>query len=256
MRTAIYARYSTELQREASIEDQVRVCRRLIEVKGWTETAVYSDMAISGANHLRPGYQQLLRDLRLGEVDVVVAEGLDRISRDQEHVAACFKQAEYANAIIVTVAEGEISELHIGLKGTMAALFLKDLAQKTHRGLEGRVRQGRSAGGISYGYRVRRELTGDGSLSSGEREIDPTEAAVIRRIYRDQTNGHSTRRIAIDLNKEGIPAPRSGKGRRHLVVLDHRGRRETRDRNPDGVEPPTVCKASPGGSSAGTPPPT
>jgi len=128
MRAAIYARYSTELQREASIQDQVRICRRLIEGQDWTEVAVYSDMAISGANHQRPGYQRLLSDLRDCDVDVVVAESLDRISRDQEHVAAFYKQATYAGAIIVTVAEGHISELHIGLKGTMSALFLKDLA--------------------------------------------------------------------------------------------------------------------------------
>ena len=50
------------------------------------------------------------------------------------------------------MAEGEISELHVGLKGTMNALFLKDLAQKTHRGLEGRVRSGMSGGGLCYGY--------------------------------------------------------------------------------------------------------
>lgn len=46
----------------------------------------------------------------------------------------------------------------IGLKGTMSALFLKDLARKTHRGLEGRVRQGKAAGGLSYGYRLERAL--------------------------------------------------------------------------------------------------
>lgn len=49
---------------------------------------------------------------------------------------------------IVTVAEGEINELHVGLKGTMNALFLSDLRQKVRRGLEGRVRQGRSGGGL------------------------------------------------------------------------------------------------------------
>jgi len=40
---------------------------------------------------------------------------------------------------IVTLAEGDITHLHIGFKGTMNALFLKDLAEKTHRGLRGRV---------------------------------------------------------------------------------------------------------------------
>ncbi len=60
------------------------------------------------------------------------------------------------------MAEGAISELHIGLKGTMSALYLNELAQKTHRGPEGQVRDGKSAGGISYGYRARPELRPDG----------------------------------------------------------------------------------------------
>ena len=50
MRTAIYARYSTDLQREASIEDQVRICRQRIEREGWQFIATYSDAASSGAS--------------------------------------------------------------------------------------------------------------------------------------------------------------------------------------------------------------
>jgi hypothetical protein len=50
------------------------------------------------------------------------------------------------------VAEGEIPELHVGLKGTMNALFLKDLAAKTCRGLRGRVEKGKAGGGLCYGY--------------------------------------------------------------------------------------------------------
>ena len=57
-----------------------------------------------------------------------------------------------ANATLVTLAEGEISELHVGLKSTMNALFLKDLAAKTHRGLRGRVEKGKAGGGLCYGY--------------------------------------------------------------------------------------------------------
>ncbi|AVO37567.1 recombinase family protein [Pukyongiella litopenaei] len=151
MRAAIYARYSTDLQSDASIEDQHRLCLRLIAGNGWQEGETYSDRGLSGASHLRPGYQRLLDDGRHNVFDVVVAEGLDRISRDQEHIAAFFKQMRFQGIPIFTVAEGEISELHIGLKGTMSSLFLKDLAQKTHRGLEGRVRKGKSAGGITYG---------------------------------------------------------------------------------------------------------
>jgi site-specific DNA recombinase len=93
-------------------------------------------MGMSGASHLRPGYQRLLEDARKGLFDVLVTESLDRLSRDQEHIAALYKQMCFSGIPIMSVSEGPISELHIGLKGTMSALYLKDLAQKTHRGLE------------------------------------------------------------------------------------------------------------------------
>src|ERR687886_2756410 len=148
MRTVIYARYSSELQRDASIEDQIRLCRARIEREaGWTYLTAYTDHAVSGSIRLRPGYQKLLQDARAGEFDIVVAEALDRLSRDQEDVAALYKHLAFAGVKLVTVAEGEISELHVGLKGTMNALFLKDLAQKVRRGQEGRVCQGRAGGG-------------------------------------------------------------------------------------------------------------
>jgi len=209
MRAAIYARYSTDLQSAASIEDQMRVCGRRIEREGWREGATYSDHGMSGASHLRPGYQKLLADARRGTFDVVVAESLDRLSRDQEHIAALFKLLSFQNIPLVTVAEGEISELHIGLKGTMSALYLKDLAQKTRRGLEGRVRQGRSAGGISYGYDVVRAAGSDGTPTRGERAINEGEAEIVRRIFTDFTQGKSPRAIAAGLNRDGVCGPRS-----------------------------------------------
>jgi len=151
MRAIIYARYSSDLQHDASIEDQVRLCKARIEKEGWTLVSIYTDRAQSGANRLRPGYQKMLEDARKGEFDVAVAEALDRFSRDQEDTAALYKQLSFASVRLATLAEGDITELHVGLKGTMNALYLKDLALKTRRGLEGRVRQGRSAGGNVYG---------------------------------------------------------------------------------------------------------
>ncbi len=66
MRSVIYARYSTDLQREASIEDQVRICAKRIAQEGWQLSATYSDAASSGTRRLRPGYQKLLEDTRNG----------------------------------------------------------------------------------------------------------------------------------------------------------------------------------------------
>ena len=117
-----------------------------------------------------------MRDALNRRFDVVLAESLDRFSRDQEDTAGLFKRLTFAGVNIVTLAEGDITHLHIGFKGTMNALFLKDLAEKTHRGLRGRVEDGKSAGGLCYGYRVVKALNA-GTVTTGEREIEPEEAA-------------------------------------------------------------------------------
>src|SRR5258708_35681507 len=127
MRAVIYASYSSENQREASIEDQVRICQRRVEAEQWSLVNTYTDHAMSGSIRLRPGYQKLLEDARSGAFDIVVAEALDRLSRDQEDVAALYNHLTFADVKLFTVAEGLISGLHVGLKGTMNALFLKDL---------------------------------------------------------------------------------------------------------------------------------
>lgn len=142
-----------------------------------------------------------------GKFDIVLAEALDRLSRDQEDIAGLFKRLRFAGVRIVTLSEGEISELHVGLKGTMNALFLKDLAAKTHRGIRGRVEAGKVGCGNAYGYRVVREIDATGKVTTGEREIIPEEAEVVRRIFREYAEGRSPRRIAIDLNREGIRSP-------------------------------------------------
>ena len=208
MRTAIYARYSSDNQRDASIEDQVRQCRARIETEGWALAGVYSDHATSGSSSLRPGYRKLLEDARTGAFDVVLAEALDRLSRDLEATASLYKQLSFAGVRLVTLAEGEISELHVGLKGTMNQLYLKDLAQKTRRGLEGRVRQGRSGGGRCYGYDVARQVAANGEAETGLRTVNEAEAAVVRRIFMEFGRGHSPHAIARSLNRDGIPGPR------------------------------------------------
>jgi DNA invertase Pin-like site-specific DNA recombinase len=147
MRAVIYARYSSDQQRTTSIDDQIRLCKEKIAREGWTLVQVYRDAAMSGATALRPGYQAMLEGAREAAFDIAIAEALDRLSRDQEDIAALFKRLQFAGIRLTTLGEGEIGVLHIGLKGTMNALFLKDLADKTRRGLRGRVEAGKSGGG-------------------------------------------------------------------------------------------------------------
>ena len=99
MRAVVYARSSSDQQRDASIEDQVRICKELIAREGWTLTQVYVDRALTGASSLRPGYQKLLQDAQCAECEVIVAEALDRLSRDQEDIAGLFKRTSGARPL-------------------------------------------------------------------------------------------------------------------------------------------------------------
>src|SRR5829696_5295305 len=203
MKAAIYARYSSDNQRDASIADQLRICREFAARQGWTVVQEFTDHAISGATLLRSGFQALMRDALNRRFDVVLAESLDRFSRDQEDTAGLFKRLTFAGVNIGTLAEGDITHLHIGFKGTMNALFLKELAEKTRRGLRGRIELGKAGGGVSFGYRIVRRLE-NGLVITGEREIVPEEAAIVRRIFKDYLAGVSPKAIAKRLNRDGI----------------------------------------------------
>ena len=210
-RVSIYARYSSDLQSDASIEDQIRLCSEKAKAEKWEIFNCYTDAGISGASLMRPGIQSLLASAMNGEFDILLAEALDRLSRDQEDIAGIFKRMEFAGIKIITLSEGEISTLHIGLKGTMNSMFLKDLADKTRRGLRGRVEKGKSGGGLAYGYKVVKKFDAHGEAIKGDREIDEEQAKIIRRIFKEYAlENKSPKVIAADLNKDGIVCP-SGK---------------------------------------------
>ncbi len=101
-----------------------------------------------------------------------------------------------------------LDEFFVGLKGTMNALFLKDLADKTRRGQRGRVEKGRIPGGKSYGYNIVHSLKDNGQVERGQRTINEPEASVVRRICSEYVAGNSPRKIAASLNAEMTPSPR------------------------------------------------
>ena len=200
MRAAIYARYSSNNQRDASIEDQVEVCRRYIAQQGWTPVTVYEDRAISGGSAFRDGYRQLLADLEASTFEVIVCEALDRMGRKLSDVADLHDRLQFHGIALHAVNLGPITTMHVGLLGTMAQLYLSDLKDKTKRGQLGRALAGKIPGGKAYGY----DLI-DGK--TGERLINPAEAAIVRRIFRDYAGGKSPRAIAKALNTESVPGP-------------------------------------------------
>ena len=92
----------------------------------------------------------------------------------------------------------------------MNALFLKDLADKTRRGLRGRVEAGKSGGGNAYGYDLVRGYDANGEPVRGGRTINAAEAEIVREIFARYAAGEAPRKIAFDLNARRIPAPRGG----------------------------------------------
>ncbi|MEO5337223.1 MAG: recombinase family protein [Magnetospirillum sp. WYHS-4] len=211
MRVALYARFSSDLQSARSVDDQIRLCQERVAKETWRVVDIYSDFAISGSTARRPGYQQMLEDATHGRFDIVMAEALDRLSRDQEETARLFKLLTFHGVRIATLLEGEVSELHVGLSSTINAVFLKSLAEKTRRGQRGRVQEGKIAGGLCFGYRPDYAHNAHGEPTRGDREIVEAEAAIVRRIFSEYVCGKSPRSIARDLNIEGASGPRGGK---------------------------------------------
>ena len=200
MRAVIYARYSSDNQREASIEDQLEICRRYIDRQCWTLVRTYEDRALSGASDQRPAYRQMLADAETGHFDVIVTEALDRLGRRLSDVARLYDQLEFRGITLHAVNIGQVTTMHVGLLGTMAQLYLSDLKEKTRRGQLGRALAGKIPGGKAYGYRL---VEGE----PGERLVDEAEAIIVRRIFREFTAGMSPQAIAKALNAEGVPGP-------------------------------------------------
>ncbi len=201
-RAAIYARFSTDLQSDRSIDDQIALCRDYAKKQGYRVIRTYDDKARSGTSIFgRDGLLRLMDDARAGAFDIVVVEALDRLSRDQEDLAGLYKRLTFAGVTIMAVHDGQADAVQVGIRGLVSTLFIADLKHKVRRGMAGVVRDGRNAGGKAYGYRP--VLGRPGVL-----EIVEEEATVVRRIFEAVASGHTPREIAGALNREGIPAPR------------------------------------------------
>jgi site-specific DNA recombinase len=198
----IYARFSTDLQNERSIEDQVTLCREYASRQGINITGVYEDKARSGGSIMgRDGLLRLLDQAKDRSFDVVVVEALDRLSRDMEDLAGIHKRLSFLGIEIRAVHEGVVNTVLVGLRGLVGQLFREDNAHKVRRGLAGRVGQGLNAGGKAYGYTP-------AAGEKGKRLIVEAEARIVRRIFEEYVEGRTPREIAYNLNNERVSPPR------------------------------------------------
>jgi site-specific DNA recombinase len=207
MKAVIYARYSTDLQSEASIEDQLRQCRRLAESSGLSVVGVYEDRAISAGTAQRPGYQSMLDAGRSRGYDVIIVEDVSRLWRSNAEFGPRSAELADLGVHLVTCCGDDTRRdgwgLMLVIKQAMAEQMRRETSYRTRRGLEGLALAGKSTGGRVYGY------------SGGQ--IDPVEAARVRQMFELAGAGMSQEKIAAKLNAEGVPTARGSQWRQSTV---------------------------------------
>lgn len=222
MRTVIYARYSSQLQNNRSIGDQLAVCRERATREGWTIVAEFQDAAISGAAGIdeaqRPGLNALLATVEVGGIEQVLTDTTSRLARHLGDTIAIRERLEFAGCRLFTLADGEVDDITGTFKGLMDQRFRKDLAHNIRRAQRGRVAEGRAPAGIAYGYKSANRIDDRGLPVRGLRAIDDEKAEIVRRIFREYAAGRSPKAIATALNAEGVPGPRGGNWRTTTIL--------------------------------------
>ncbi|HEX2880319.1 MAG TPA: recombinase family protein [Polyangiaceae bacterium] len=220
---AIYARYSTDRQDARSIDDQMRRCRAYAATHGYRVIAEYQDAAISGAHVQRADMQRLLTASRAkggAPFRAVLLDDLSRLSRDLGNTwQIVFHDLASADVKVIDVTTGMASDgagarLTFGAMALVNDTFLQLVRAETHRGLEGRALGGFWTGGRCYGYVTVQEVNPPDREHPRKRlVVEPTEAAVVVRIFQLFADGMSLKKIAALLNHERIAAPHdNGRG--------------------------------------------
>lgn len=204
---AIYARVSTDKQSPLSPADQERKCREYADRNGITvlDSHIYVDSGVSGVGMDRPSLQRLLRAAlaKKKQFDVILVDDTSRLSRSTESVLSIYKQLNFAGVQLISVSQGidsrhDQAETLLTIHGLIDSSYVRELAKKTHRGLEGCVLRGLSAGGRCFGY----DTVSVGEGTSKRYVVNETEAAVVRRIFEMSAEGCSLKNIVRKLNGE------------------------------------------------------
>jgi len=211
LRIGAYARYSSDKQSETSASAQMTRLEQWVRARGGRLSLehTYRDEGMSGATNQRLGLISLMAAVDSGELDVVVVEDLSRLSRDIEHSASIRKRFAFSGVRLIGIADGidtlgNGADLLYGVKSILSEQYLKDLGDKTSRGLRDRAQLGRVTGALPYGYMSATAPDGQGKVPV----VVATQAAIVQRIFRMRAAGRSYRDIAKTLNDEGVEPPR------------------------------------------------
>ena len=203
MRAVIYARFSSERQREESIEGQVRECQEFAQRNNLSIVNTYIDRALSASKDTekRLDFLRMIKDSSKQLFDVVLVWKLDRFARSR-YDSAHYKHILKKNGVRVVSATENITEgpegiiLESMLEG-MAEYYSAELSEKIQRGQKENALKCRNNGGrVPLGYRVNK--------TTQQLEIEPLTAPIVREIFFFFFEGESMREIVNDLNDRGF----------------------------------------------------
>src|SRR5436190_4912980 len=211
LRPAIYARVSTEEQREGqTIDSQISELERFAREKDWLIAGTYKDEGWSGGVMERPELDRLRDDAQKGLFDAVLINDVDRLARDVAHLGVIKRDLEHKGIrVIFRKLPSETSptyNLMVNILGSFAEFERELLADRTRRGRRHKVevRQQYLGSNTAYGYRYRAmdRIAG----TAGILTISPDEARVVQQMFEwvDQ-DGLSARRVLNRLNELKIP---------------------------------------------------
>ena len=210
MRALLYSRVSTDAQERdgTSLETQERACEEVAADRGWRVVRRIRDAASGGALE-RDGLDELRAALRRGEADVVIAYEVDRLSRSQNHIGILFDEFERAGVRLEFVTERfedtAVGRFILAARAFIAEVEREKIAERTMRGKEERARSGRipqAFGRGCYGYTY--------NPDTGRREIEPFQAAVVRRIFERYATSRSFSAVSNELNDAPASPPSPG----------------------------------------------
>ncbi len=196
----IYARYSSDSQREESIEGQLRECYAFAEREGISIFDTYIDRALSAKTDNRPQFQKMIKDSAKQKFDVVIVWKLDRFARNRFD-SAHYKNVLKKNKVRVISATENISEgsegilLESVLEG-MAEYYSAELAEKVGRGMtENALKCKFNGGTVPIGYTINKDQLF---------EVDPVKAPYVVQAFEAYSNGKTIKEIRDMLNAKGL----------------------------------------------------
>ena len=200
MKAIIYARYSSDNQREESIEGQIRDCMQYAEYNGMQVVGSYIDRALSAKTDNRPNFQQMIKDSAKRLFDIIIVWKLDRFARNRFD-SAYYKNILKKNGVRVVSAKESISEgaegiiLEAVLEG-YAEYYSVELAEKVTRGMTDNALKAMSNGGITpLGFYLDDEQ---------HLQIDESKAPFVREIFQRFADGEMIKTIIEDMNARGV----------------------------------------------------